>query len=306
MDVSLHELLTQQKIIKDRIRGVIHGESNGMYLHGRPGTSKTYMIRSTLETQAVHYAYANGHLTPIGLFDLIEANQDRIIVLDDVASIFNQPIALQLLLAALGTSHDGSRNRLVRYKTAKEDRIVFFSGGIICISNLPLAGHNHEVLHALRDRVNVIGYEPSDDQMIAQITAIASTGPRGLTLKEGHLVADFLINESKLRDIRPSVRLYMDKAIVDFRLWKSGKSETHWQDLIRSTLQQQTVELTHEVRDLSRAESIEAERRIAHSVYLQNDGRKERIAAWMEKTGKGQSSFYRRVDELKKEGRLLV
>ncbi len=306
MNEHLLELLTQQKIIKDRIRGVIHGESNGMYLHGRPGTSKTYMIRSTLEMQAVNYAYANGHLTPIGLFDLIDANQDRIIVLDDVASIFNQPIALQLLLAALGTSHDGSRQRLVRYKTAKEDRIVYFSGGIICISNLPLAGHNHEVLHALRDRVNVIGYEPSDEQMIAQIIAIAGTGPRGLTPKEGHLVADFLITESKLRDIRPSVRLYMDKAIVDFRLWKSGKSETHWQDLIRSTLQQQTVELTHDVRDLSRAESTEAERRIAHSIYLQNEGRQERVTAWMEKTGKGQSAFYRRIGELKKEGKLLV
>ncbi len=98
----------------------------------------------------------------------------------------------------------------------------------------------------------------------------------------------------------------MDKAIVDFRLWKSGKSETHWQDLIRSTLQQQTVELTHGVRDLSRAEAIEAERRIAQSIYLQNDGRKERIAAWVEKTGKGQSAFYRRIDELKKEGKLLA
>ncbi len=100
MDSHFEELLKQQKIVKDRVRGVVHGESNGMYLHGRPGTSKTYMIRTTLETQAVNYAYANGHLTPIGLFDLIEANQDRIIVLDDVASIFNQPIALQLLLAA--------------------------------------------------------------------------------------------------------------------------------------------------------------------------------------------------------------
>src|SRR3954464_11721428 len=173
---SLEELLTQQKIIKDRVRGVVHGQSNGMYIHGRAGTSKTYMVRSTLETLAVNYSYSNGHLTPIGLFDLIAEHQDRVIVLDDVSAIFNQPIALQLLLAALGNPHNGSKARLVRYKTAKETRVVPFTGGLICISNLPLDGHHHEVLAALKDRAFVVNYEPTDEQIHALIGKLAGEG----------------------------------------------------------------------------------------------------------------------------------
>ena len=142
------DLMRQTKVVKDRIRGVVHGQHNGMYLHGRPGTSKTYIVRTTLDTLGANYAYSNGHLTPIGLFDLLVENRDRVIVMDDVTSLFNQPIALQLLLAALGNPHDGSKARQVRYKTAKGDVVVPFSGGVVGISNLPLAGHHSEVLGA--------------------------------------------------------------------------------------------------------------------------------------------------------------
>ncbi len=159
-DKHYEDLTRKVKVIKDRVRGVVHRQSNGLYLHGRPGTSKTFLVRSTLDMLKVNYSHHSGHLTPIGLFDLLEENRDRIIVLDDVSAIFNQPIALQLLLAALGNAHDGSKTRYVRYKTAKETRSVPFTGGVICISNLSLDGHHQEVLAALKDRVFVINYEP--------------------------------------------------------------------------------------------------------------------------------------------------
>ena len=109
-------LTTQLKIVKDRVRGVVHRKHTGLYLYGRAGTGKTYTVRSLLDRLAVNHTYSSGHLTPIGLFDLIQANQDRVIVLDDVSSIFNQPIALQLLLAALGNPHDdsGIRSQVIR------------------------------------------------------------------------------------------------------------------------------------------------------------------------------------------------
>ena len=220
---DLQDLLKQQMVIKDRVRGVVHKQCNGMYLHGRPGTSKTYLVLSTLDMLAVNYTYSNGHLTPIGFFELLAENRDRIIVLDDVSAIFNNPIALQLLLAALGTPHDGSRIRYVRYKTAKGDQVVPFSGGIICISNLPLAGHHDEILAALNDRVYVIGYEPTDEQIIALIYKLADDGERGVPPTKARPVAHFLVTECKRREIRPSVRLFVDKALVDFQLWESGK-----------------------------------------------------------------------------------
>jgi hypothetical protein len=298
------ELMSQIKIVKDRVRGVIHGRSNGLYLHGRPGTSKTHMVLSTLDICGVSYAYNNGHLTPIGLYDLIAEHRDRIIVIDDIASIFNQPISLGILLAALGNPHSGSRTRIVSYKTARESRSVPFSGGIICLSNLALDGHHQPILAALRDRIYVLNYEPTDEQIISMIYKLADDGIGGMPSEDAKKVAFFLIEQCQERGVRPSVRLFVDKALKDFQLWTSEACETHWRDLIVSNLEQQLVELQHEVRDLSRAEQIEAERRIVLDIVMNCETREGRIAEWMRRTGKRQAAFYRRFKELREEGRL--
>jgi hypothetical protein len=306
MDANGHygELMRQVTIVKDRVRGVVHGLSNGLYLHGRPGTSKTYTVNTTLDMLAVNYTPHSGHLTPIGLFDLLDENRNRIIVLDDVSAIFNQPIALQLLLSALGNPHNGSKTRDIRYKTARETRSVPFTGGVICISNLPLDGHHHEVLAALKDRVFVINYEPTDEQIIALIYKIAEDGVEDVAPDKALMVATFLINECKAMGIRASVRLFRDKALKDYKLHAAAKCEADWRDLVRSNLKEQLIALKHATTDLSRSEQSEAERRMAEEIYRTYQSGKERVEAWMERTGKSQAAFYRRVAELKNAGRL--
>jgi hypothetical protein len=216
----LQQLHRRHSLIRDRVRAVVHKEANGVYLHGRPGSSKTYIVCTTLGNLDERYAYSNGHLTPLGLFELIEENPNSVIVLDDVSMIFKQPRALQILLAALGTPHDGSRTRTVRYKKGGDDRTVFFDGSIIAISNLALAGHSNEVLDALQDRVHAMSYEPSDDEIEAHIFEIASLGLRGTSPREALKVARFLIDQCRELGVRPSVRLFVDKALTDYRLWK--------------------------------------------------------------------------------------
>jgi hypothetical protein len=298
------QLLQQAKVIKDRVRGVVHGHSTGVYIHGRPGTSKTYTVCNTLDTLAVNYTYSNGHLTPIGLFEMLAENRDRVIVLDDVSAIFNQPIALQPLVAALGNTHDGSKIRRVKYKTARGEQVVPFTGGIICVSNLPLDGHHHEGLAALRDRVYVINFEPTDEQIIELINKLAEDRVGGVASDKARMVATFLINECKARNIRPSVRMFVDKALMDYKLFAAGNCETHWRDLVVSNLEQQLITLQHPTKDLSRAEQIEAERRIALDICLSYGSRAERVEQWQTRTGKSQAALYRRCKELKQEGRL--
>ena len=114
----------------------------------------------------------------------------------------------------------------------------------------------------------------------------------------------FSLTEYKLREIRPSVRFFVDKAIKDYALYEAGKTETHWRDLVVSTLEHQLVELQHPQRDLSRAEQVEAEQRIALDINLSFETREERIEQWQVRTGKSQVSFYRRIKELDLEGHL--
>lgn len=300
----LCSLLEQTKIVKDRVRGVVHGKYTGMYLFGRPGTSKTHIVRSTLDLIDVNHTYSNGHLTPIGFFDLLQSNHDRVIVIDDISSLFSQPVALQLLLAALGQPHNTSSIRWVQYKTAKGEIKVPFSGGIIAISNNSLDGHHNKVLSAIRDRIYAINYEPSDEQIIALIENIASKGTRALSSSICMSVFRFLISECQNLNIRPSVRLFIDKALPDYELWDAGLTETHWKDLIRSSLEQQLVELQHPSSDLSRTEQIDAERQIALDILMRFNSQSERIKQWKTRTGKSQAAFYRRTKELKLKGEI--
>jgi hypothetical protein len=304
---ALEDYRIQERIIKDRIRGVVHRLQNGVYIHGRPGTGKTYTIRTTLEGLAVPYTYKNGHLTYAGFFDLLDENHDRIVVIDDVSALFNQPIALQYMLAALGNTHDGSRTRVVKRKTRDGEHVVYFTGGLVMASNLPLEGHHQRILAALRDRINVINFEPSDECIIAVLCAIASGGVGGVAAKNCLEVADFLVTQSRARGLHPSVRQFVNKAVKDFALWQAGNTETHWKDLMISMLEQQTaVDLEHPQRDLSRKEQIETERRIVADIIATFATIKERVQQWKALTGKSQAAFYRRMKELEGSGQLAV
>lgn len=311
MDVSnnsqspLQSLRNRQSLIRDRIRAVVYGKANGVYLHGRPGVSKTYIVKTSLKELGQRFEYSCGHLTPIGLFELLEQNPDSVIVLDDVSVIFSQPQALQILLAALGSPPDGSRTRIVKYKRANVERVVHFSGGIIAISNLQLEGHSDQVLGALQDRVHLMSYEPTDAEIEAEIYHIASTAPRDVASVDATLVAQFLLEMCRESGVRPSIRLYMDKALPDFDLWQKGQSESDWRDLLRSSVQQMVIAQVHPLRNISRKEQIAGERRLVQELCAMFPGRLDRVGAWKARTGKSQAAFYRRFNELKQEGRLL-
>jgi hypothetical protein len=298
---SLEQSLT---IVRDRVRACVHRKATGVYLHGRPGTSKTYTVRSTLDKLAVQHAYSNGHLTPKGLFELLAENHDRIIVLDDIQQTFSAPIALQILLAALGNGHDETNVRYVRYKKSGDDMVIAFSGAIIGISNLPLGGHHAEVTRALRDRVHVIQYEPSDEQMVALMGSIAASGHHGIPPKSCVQVLGHLLNRLNEHELRPSLRLFVDKALRDYQLWEARQSERHWKDLVEASIRQELVQPKHPINDISRSERLEVEKRIALDIWATHDAKQERVREWKERTGGSQAGFYRRITELRRLGQL--
>lgn len=91
---AYESLQLRLKVVTDRVRAVVAGRSNGIYLFGRPGTSKTFTVRSTLEALGAPHEYEAGRLTPIGLFELIAEHPNKILVLDDVSSIFDSSTAV--------------------------------------------------------------------------------------------------------------------------------------------------------------------------------------------------------------------
>jgi hypothetical protein len=302
-DECLQEIEGQYRMIRDRLRSVVGGLTNGMYLFGPPGISKTYTVRKYLESQSVPHKSVQGYMTGSRLFGVIEENPDGIIVLDDVTGIITKnDKGVPLLLAALGSPPDGSRVRRVTYGTAREERVVEFTGGIIAISNLGLEEHRNDVIKALRDRVYVQRFDPTPEQVAALIHEIAKEGPAGVAAEDATTVAEFLVAECRRQGTRLTIRLFIEKALPDFRLWSAEASENHWRDLVRATVAEEFVPQEHQVRDMSRRDRADADRRIVLTICNEFVTAEERLRAWTERTGRGKTGFYRHYKPLKNSG----
>lgn len=298
----LNALNRRSGVVRDRVRGVARRRHNGFYLYGRPGTGKTHTVEQTLRTEGATFFYHQGRLTPMGLFELLAEQHDRVIVLDDVAEIFKQPNALQLLLAALGSSREHSGERIVRYRRQGLEETFRFSGGIICISNLEL--HTAPLLDALRSRVHYLKYDPTEDQMAALMRNIASKGwfvrGRALSPRECLDVADFLVAEATRLGCRLDLRLLVEKAIPDYLQFRAAETETHWKDLVTSTLQEHLVEPNHPpvAGGGIRRSQKEADQQIASEIRSEYATKQEQVRAWKEQTGKSERAYYRRLGEM--------
>jgi len=288
----LQQLDQKLAIIRDRVRGVALGQQTGFYLYGRPGTSKTHTIRTTLDKDGTPYEYKTGHLTPIGLFDTISSHPDGLIVLDDIGQILSSPVAIQLLLAALGNG-PVKGGRKVEYTRAGRRQETWFSGAIIMISNLEL--HGGATIDAIKSRVQTLNYDPTDEQLQALILHLAEKGLQGFSPTVCVRVAKYVLAECQRLNYRPEIRLYVDKALGDYRLWSKLGTETHWKDLVTSSIQQRVGTLTHKPRPIKRADRTKTEQQIARDIESGHDTREARLAAWEAKTGKSSRAFYRRL-----------
>ena len=297
---ALQTLKHRLAVIRDRVRGVALGHHTGFYLFGRAGTSKTYTIRRTLETCGVGYYYHDGHLTPIGLFDLLKAHPDQIIVLDDVSTIHQQPVALQILLAALGRQPDEFKTRTIKYQRQGRESLITFTGGIICISNLPL--NATPLLTALKSRVHYLQFDPTDTQIAALMRSIAAKGwPEKspvMTPAECRLVTDFLIAETQQLNVPLDMRMLVDKAFPDYMQHRCGHTEAHWKDLVLTTLQERLVDLKYTPTRHSRANQKSSEQQVIREIMAQGHTAQERLNLWTQRTEKSARAFYRRLAEL--------
>lgn len=299
----LAELNRRQAVVRDYVRGVPRQYATGLYLFGRPGTAKTHTVRGVLEQEIGEpYCYQRGHLTPIGLFELLADHPDEVIVLDDLVTIFKSDVALQILLSALEhpAPGDRTRTRVVRYRRKGEEVRVAFRGGIICVSNREL--HDDELLGAFKSRVHTLNYDPPDAQLGALMLEIAGHGwpaaRPSIASGECVEVAAFLIGEMLRLGCRFDLRLFVNKALPDYQQWKDDETESHWRDLVTASIEQHLVAVRHAEDRPCRNARKEEEHAILRGILKEHPTREERVRAWSSRTGKSERAFYRRLAEM--------
>ena len=295
----LAQMRRRQAVVRDYVRGVARQYATGLYLFGRPGTAKTHTVRSVLEEDIREpYCYQRGHLTPVGLFELVKEHPDDVIVLDDLVTVFKSDVALQLLLSALEHPTSRDRGRVVRYRRKDFEDRVCFRGGIVCITNRKL--HDEDMLGAFKSRVHTLDYDPPDAQLGALILDIAERGPQRVKPEEAREVARFVIAEMLRLGCRFDLRLFVNKALPDYQQWKDGEAESDWRDLVTASIEEHLVEVRHpEGSGPSRAGRKEDEHAIVREILRDHQGRDARVQAWVDRTGKSERAFYRRLAEIR-------
>jgi hypothetical protein len=275
-------------LIRDRVRSVARRFQNGLYLVGRPGTGKTFVVQEALHQLGASYRLRNCHATALGLWAELRKDPRGLVVLDDLAVLLRQAQALQVLLAAMGG--EPGESRLVTYVTHDRQEEVQFRGGVIAISNVPLG--RDPLAHALASRVLLLEHEPTDEELVAQIRLMAHRGAKGLTCRECREVAEFVIEESHQNGYRPDLRS-LGKALQDRRQDKAGETRCSWQDLVRSSMRQQHFDTVPRVR--TKQDELVDQREQVRRVVQQfpHDRRRQQQESRLPR-----STFYKRLREV--------
>ena len=216
--------------------------STGLYLFGAPGTAKTHTVRAVLDEIREIYTYQRGHLTPMGLFELLREHRNEVIVLDDLAAIFNSPTALQLLLAALEHSTSRDFGRQIEYRRQGGSESFSFRGGVICISNLEL--HDSELLNAFKSRVHVLNYAPTNEQLGRScLTSPAAAGlperrPRRSSRPRPVTWPAMSSPSCSGWGAASTSACWWARRSRTFQQWKDGETETDWRELVTASIEE--------------------------------------------------------------------
>jgi hypothetical protein len=160
--------------------------------------------------------------------------------------------------------------------------VVDFTGGIIGISNLPLDEHRDRNVAALADRMFVQKFDPSPEQVEAVVFKIAMEGPAGVPAEEAVMVAEFLVRECRRRGTRLTVRVFVDGALQDYRMWKAGGLENDWTTLVRATVAKAFVPQRQVVRGTPPGDQAAADPRSVPVVRSTFPTLEQRRRVWQE------------------------
>jgi hypothetical protein len=160
--------------------------------------------------------------------------------------------------------------------------------------------HDDELLGAFKSRVHTLNYDPTDAQLGALMLDIADRATPPMTPDTARTISHYLIGEMLRQGCPFDLRLLVNKAFPDYQQWKDGEAESDWRDLVTASIEEHLVAVRHGAETpVSREARKSEEHAIIREIVSSHEGREERVRAWIERTGKSERAFYRRLAELR-------
>ena len=158
--------------VEDYIKGMVKdGLIRSLIVNGPPGVGKTHSVKAYLDIHigSENYKLMNGHCTLLSLYAKLYDFRDsgKVVVLDDVDSVFSKTDGLNILKAAMDTTNQ----RVIHWEspthfltTMEVPKSFEYNGSVILISNI---GFGPNATHTT-DESATIFIEDSENQSITQ------------------------------------------------------------------------------------------------------------------------------------------
>ena len=210
-------------MLKEMTKAVKKGDVRAMIVSGPPGVGKSHGVEEVLDRYKTiealggssKYEVVKGAMSPIGLYCKLfkYADKDNVIVFDDCDSIFDEPLALNILKAAL----DSKKTRTIHWNTdsfkLRNEGVpdsFKFEGSAIFITNLKFdhvkSKKLRDHLEALESRCHYIDLTIDTDRekmlRIRQVVTDGMLDTYNLSDEVKEDIVDFVdMNKKRLREL---------------------------------------------------------------------------------------------------------
>ena len=236
-------------MLKDMTKAVKKGAVRAMIVSGPPGVGKSHGVEEVLERYdtlehlggAKKYEVVKGAMSPIGLYCKLfnYADKDSVLVFDDCDAIFEEPLALNILKAAL----DSKKKRTIHWNTdsfkLRNEGVpdsFEFKGSAIFITNLNFQDIKSKKLRshleALESRCHYMDLTISTERdkmlRIAQVIKDGMLDAYKLDDEVKEEIIDFVdINKKRLRELSlRTVLKVADLAVAFPQRWEAMAENT--------------------------------------------------------------------------------
>ena len=172
-DFSINERFD---FIESFVEMVANNKAKSLIISGSGGTGKTYTVLKKLtemnKSENDDFVVYKGYSSAKGLYRILFENKNKIIILDDLDSIFKDATATNLLKAAL----DSYDKRIITWNVENmlcDDmpKRFEFEGSVIFISNLPI----NKIPQAVVSRGLRVDLTMSNNEMVERIASVMNT-----------------------------------------------------------------------------------------------------------------------------------
>ena len=214
-------------VMEEYVKCVARKHANGLLICGPGGIGKTETVIRTLRAERLtvgeQYMHVKGYSTPLGLYNYLYENANRLVVFDDCDSVFKDLTGLNVLKSVLETT----QRRVVCWNStsAKVEIPEFvFKGQIIFISNMDPSKTTNSNFIALLTRCFNLVISATPEEILFRMAQILPEVASTRSILEQNEILIFLKDNYKNYQ-NLSLRLLVN--IVSLRRY----SPTNWRTL---------------------------------------------------------------------------